>query len=193
MPELLVSNENELYSKDVYLNLDTFTMWMAELANTYNYSPLVLMNSIDFYLQKVDRYARSLHELRTFAISTMWLISNIASMDRRSVEFYVKFGNMKELDYNEVYDMILHIMRSENGLLRYNSLYSYLPSVGLLEKALSFMLDSKKYERYGGPRGIADFLLKSETLEEIRLRRPKSDQAFDYTNVIDKRFSEISS
>lgn len=164
--------------------IDKIVSYMFEVANISRLPSLIILNAVDFFLQKMYKYIYTDTELVLFSMTCLWLMCDIFRYRKITVRTCLQFANsaMRKIfhvnhDYynsKDVYNKIKYIIKMENGVLLYESLYFYLPSMELIKTGAKITRNCIQYNELGGPNGIARYLIKNESSEEFSKRTHKT-------------------
>jgi len=144
---------------------------LFEISNYFNFYYVVIMNTIDYILQRCH-ISGFVKDLELFGVCVLWIMSRMFDYEEKeaTLSFMCKGQNY---DTEQMYILIMEIIKYEKGFFDYESIYFQLPSEQLLLKALKIMLDPEEYVKYRSPTYLSSSLLESETNEEIKNRIPK--------------------
>lgn len=156
--------------------------WMVEVSNDFRFYPIIVMNTIDFIIQRfhLPQYVSKVSDIQLFGLAVLWLMTRMFNYNLSvTVENIALFADHTYSIY-EISKMILTIMKHEKGRFLYESLYFQLPSEQLLRKAVDIMKDPQQYILYENPRGLSLDLLRKETPREKENRTAKELRLFTF-------------
>jgi serine/threonine protein kinase len=138
--------------------------WLIEVSNDFSFYPIVVMNAIDFIIQRFhnQQYISKISDIQLFSVSVLWLMSRLFNYELSiTVEIMSKLTNYSYSIF-EISKMILKILKIEKGKFLFESIYFQLPSEQLLQKAIDVMRNPEEYISYKNPRSLSLELLRKE-------------------------------
>lgn len=160
---------------DILKNLKILTDWLVEIYNDLELGLIILMNTIDYIIQRNHIFINTIKDIQLFGLCAMWIMTRLYNY-----EVFIDISliiNLTKCAYTqiEILNMILSILKYEKGLFEFESLYFQLPSEQLLIKGVKTMIDISSYiEKYTSPKQLSRELLKNESHEEMKNRLPRS-------------------
>lgn len=156
-------------------NLEMLIEWIIKIYNELELGLIILMNTIDFIIQKYHIYVSSPKNFHLFGISVLWIMTRLYNYKVFiDITFIMKVTRYYH-SQTDIFDMLTLILKTERGVFNFESLYSQLPSENLLIKGIEIMKDVGIYiQDFKTPGNLADELLENETDEEKKNRIPKS-------------------
>lgn len=145
---------NRIYTAE---NLDTTTEWIFEVAEDFNFPVYVTFDSVDFFLQYIDKYISKKQDLQLFAIVSMYIVCHINNYNI-DIDSFVSISN-DSYTHKKIINKIIEVINTENGKLRVIGIYKFLPKISLLQNARKIITNYRNYVSQGGPRGLASNIL----------------------------------
>lgn len=158
-------------------NLELLVEWIIKIYNELELGLVILMNTIDFIIQKYHLYVKSPKDYHLFGAAVLWIVTRLYNFEVFvDITFIMKITQYY-YSQTDIFDILILILKTEKGIFNFESLYSQLPSENLLIKGVSIMKDVSIYiNDYKSPSNLAYELLKNETDEEKKNRNPKTYQ-----------------
>lgn len=166
------------YRKNVSTIYSGIINWLKTIAVIISMKPIIIISSIDFFIQNTDLFVQNDDDAQLFGIACLWIFSDIYATSELTLEACtLACGDLYSAQ--EISDMIFRILIQKQGRILFDTIYNYLASA--LGAEITLILMTQYIESYillGTPQEAAAKIIKQikddpllpKTAENIYLR-----------------------